>query len=201
MIERVDNDEVETETFLQCFEGHASKIYPVVFGGEGMLSGQLSGDLDNNLDKIRRHFEANRQTYTTLEQLVSQEVAKKGKDALLSEKDVAVKGLLWLTRTLDFICTLIEKLASRNDKTPAVLAQETYSATLEKYHGWMGRTAFSSALTWMTDIDNLLELFGFSNEADFKIAAEELTTKLRPYVTENYALLDKYDVHFQYKVM
>lgn len=200
-IKFTEEKQIYTESFIACFKSHTAKLYGIIFGGEGMISSQLGGDLENNITKINRHYEANKEKYVTLERMVMTELETKGKEALLAEKDVAVKGVLWLTRTLNFICTLLEKLCEAKGTDAATCAQQTYSETLEPYHGWFGRTTFSSTLGWITDTEKLLQLFGFSSEEEFKQVAIQLTTKLRPFISHNFALLDKYDVHFKYKVM
>eukprot|EP00924_Labyrinthula_sp_SR-Ha-C_P003122 snap_masked-scaffold_50-processed-gene-1.68-mRNA-1 protein AED:1.00 eAED:1.00 QI:0/-1/0/0/-1/1/1/0/217 len=195
-----NENQTNTESFINCFETYGPQIYPLLFG-EGMICTQLGGDMDNNIQKIKRHFLEHKTEYITIEEMVKTEVQVNGKDKLYNEKDVAVKGVLWLNRTLDFICTMLEKLVNRGEKTTLDIVQETYEVTLKPFHGWIAGGVFSSALGWVSDIETLLKQFGFASEEEFKTAAKELTKKLRPIVKENYDILDKYDVHFKYSVM
>lgn len=194
-----DNGEIDIESFLDAMEGNVSRAYVVVFGGEGLIQGQLTGDLENNLKKVRRHFEKNKEN-TTFDKLAEFEVKTYGKAHLLATKDVGVKGILWLTRTLNFITTLVEGLVNHNGKHPTEVAKETYAKTLQPFHGFLASTTFSTALGWTSDSETLLKLFGFKSEEEFKKEALIFLTKMKPLIEKNFAVLDKYDVHFTYKV-
>uniref|UniRef100_A0A7S3PNH2 Glycolipid transfer protein domain-containing protein n=1 Tax=Aplanochytrium stocchinoi TaxID=215587 RepID=A0A7S3PNH2_9STRA len=199
-IPKNEQEEVLTEGYLLALEGRASKVYAVLFGGEGMLSNQLGGALEHDLAKIRKHYEVNKVDYETLDSMVKNEAAKLGKQKCLAEKDVAMKGLLWSTRTLNFICTLIEKILEAGGDTVRC-ARDTYAETLAPYHGWMGSTTFNGALGWIADEEKLLELFEYPTKEEFRTSGQEFVSHLRPLIKQNFEILDKYDVHFTYKVL
>mmetsp|Transcript_12610 Transcript_12610/g.14464 ORF Transcript_12610/g.14464 Transcript_12610/m.14464 type:complete len:220 (-) Transcript_12610:66-725(-) len=199
-LEKDDKGDFVTESYLVVLENRASKIYEILFGGEGVLSGQLGGALEHDLAKIRKHWEQNKTDYVTLDSMVQKEVEKLGKEQCLAVKDVAMKGLLWSTRTLNFICTFLEKVLAFPDKGGIACAKETYAETLQPFHGWIGSTTFSGALSWVQD-DNLADKFKYDSKEEMAKVLKSCCEQLRPLIEHNFAILDKYDVHFTYKVL
>mmetsp|Transcript_11838 Transcript_11838/g.13466 ORF Transcript_11838/g.13466 Transcript_11838/m.13466 type:complete len:236 (-) Transcript_11838:232-939(-) len=199
-IPRNENNEITTEGLINCLEGRVAAIYPILFGGKGVLSKQLGADLDGNVAKIKRHYLSHSQEYGTIDQMVQAEVSREGVKKLLKHKDVAVKGVLWLTRTLNFLCTFCEKIIERGGDARKV-AKETYAETLKPYHGWIGTTTFGSALSFVSDERKLMKTFGYAAWEEFEASAIRFAQLIRPIIDENFAVLIKHDVHFTYKVM
>lgn len=195
----IHNNKIDIKTFLNSMDGNLAEAYKILFGGEGIIQSQLAGDLNNNLSKIRRHYETSPEKHD-FESLIAYEVEKYGLDKILAEKEFGAKGVLWLSRTINFITTLLENLIKRGSQLPSDIAVVSYNETLKPYHGFIASTTFSAALRWMTDMETLLKQFKLPSEAEFKRQASIFVTKMRPLITHLFAILDKQQVNFQYKV-
>ena len=67
---------------------------------------------------------------------------------VLADPSAAI-ALLWMRRTLQFNCALLDRLCSSGTLTMAEAAREAYAKELEHYHNWLLRNTFNMALNAM----------------------------------------------------
>ena len=77
--------EIPTDQWLNAFCDRADKCYDILFGG-GMLAGQLKGDINNSLTTVKKQYDANKDKFVTIEQMIEIEVKARGKKDCFKDK-------------------------------------------------------------------------------------------------------------------
>ena len=164
-----------------------------------MLAGQLKGDINNSLNTVKKQYEANKEKFTTIEKMIELEVKTRGKKECFKDKTSACIGQLWTYRAMNFLCTFMEYLV-KGGLTPGQCGKQTYKDCLERYHGWLARTAVGNAMGWCPTRENIIEKFLFETDAEMIEAANRYIAVLRPLLNQVIAIMDKNDVNFPDKV-
>ena len=190
--------EIPTDQWLNAFCDRADKCYDILFGG-GMLAGQLKGDINNSLTTVKKQYDANKDKFVTIEQMIEIEVKARGKKDCFKDKTSACIGQLWTYRALNFLCTFMEYMVKGN-LTPSQCGKQTYKDCLERYHGWLARTAVGNAMGWCPTREKIIESFLFKTQEEMAEAANRYIAVLRPLLNQVIAIMDKNDVNFPDKV-
>ena len=108
--------------------------------------------MTGNIKKIRDRQTFAPQTSTTLQALVTSELAQKSPKA-----HTATEGLLWLTRGLDFTAQALRHDLTANASVTALTAKPPqeladsfragYKTSLAPHHSWMVKPIFSAAMS------------------------------------------------------
>eukprot|EP00002_Diphylleia_rotans_P025980 TRINITY_DN5157_c0_g1_i1.p1 TRINITY_DN5157_c0_g1~~TRINITY_DN5157_c0_g1_i1.p1 ORF type:complete len:204 (-),score=59.83 TRINITY_DN5157_c0_g1_i1:103-714(-) len=115
-------------------------------------------DMNGNIDKLKKHQAKNPTQFTTVQELIKNEIAAKS----TKESGSATDALLWLKRALEFIAKLLQEVLAKPDEL-TTLASNAYYATLANYHGWVVRGVFTMALSAVPYRKDFLEKLGKGN--------------------------------------
>lgn len=109
----------------------------------------VSADMNGNITKIRKRYDASPANSQTLQSLCKAELA--------SKSHTATEGLLWLVRGLDFTAQSLRNdlttntgLSTAEAKPKAELAdsfRSAYKNTLAPHHGFLVKPLFSAAMS------------------------------------------------------
>ncbi|RVD89892.1 uncharacterized protein DFL_000880 [Arthrobotrys flagrans] len=125
---------VDTVSFLG-----ASESLVGLFDILGSTSfGPVKSDLNGNIAKLQKRYDAAKDKSATLQELVLAERAEKKKEA--------TEGLVWLLRGLDFTAKGIRHNLENPSEELATSFQHAYDGTLKQYHNFVVKGIFSVAL-------------------------------------------------------
>ncbi|KAF3082135.1 hypothetical protein TWF225_007631 [Orbilia oligospora] len=125
---------VDTVSFLG-----ASESLVGLFDILGSTSfGPVKSDLNGNIAKLQKRYDAAKEKSGTLQELVLAERAEKKKDA--------TEGLVWLLRGLDFTAKGIRHNLDNPTEELATSFQHAYDGTLKQYHNFVVKGIFSVAM-------------------------------------------------------
>jgi len=133
-------------------------------------------DIVGNIKKIYLKYTSSPETFTSLQSMVAHEI-KLGQCRMSSSATIAI---LWLTRTLDFIRSLMEEFL-KGSEDMLMIVNDSYTRTLRDFHGWVIRSAFAMAVRSVPSKQELFHL----------LAVEESDTS-QPMFTKS-LLLDMAD--------
>jgi hypothetical protein len=103
----------------------------------------VRADVGGNIERLAARAAADAPRYAgDLFAIVRDEVA----EGAVAGSASCARGLLWLKRAMEFLSTLIRRLAGDADASLAAAASEAYCATLQRYHGWLVTGTFTVAL-------------------------------------------------------
>ncbi|XP_062098900.1 glycolipid transfer protein 3-like [Humulus lupulus] len=153
----------------------------------------LRQDVHQNIQRLEKLHESDPSLYSNVVEMVKKEVtqgvAKKGASCC--------KALVWLTRSLDFTVTLLEKLSSSNDSGEMSMEQaveEAYNVTLKPWHRWISSAAFKVALKLVPDHQYFISLILAKDEnyATLKEEMQTLILLLVPFLAQIHSILRFY---------
>ncbi|CAH1251670.1 GLTP [Branchiostoma lanceolatum] len=101
----------------------------------------VKSDITGNIKKLTQKYSTDPARYSTLQDIVKQEMDTKTTKA----KNSATDALLWLKRALQFIRQILVGIAT-GEKDLTKVAKKAYEDSLKKYHGWMVQGIFSLAM-------------------------------------------------------
>lgn len=189
-------ENIEVAAFLACFEERAARVYDILFGG--MSGRQLKSDLEGNINHIKNGNTA--APAATLNDLIAARIAAVGLKKVKKESSGPVLGLLWFTRGVNFICTLIEKIASDDSQTPSAHASATYKEVLKPYHGWLTSKFCGTMMGSCPSKDSIMQKFGYATWDEAKVAMANYVAVMRPVVQSLLATLEANQANFPDKV-
>lgn len=125
-------DQLDTDIFLEAARG----IIPFL-ESLGKAFGLLKKDMLGNVEKIEKYRVKNPEKYKFINSIVEED-----QSSMKNGMSDGCVGVLWLKRALDFIHAIFTELikdftAGVTDETLSPLINRAYTATLEKYHGWL----------------------------------------------------------------
>lgn len=152
----------------------------------------LRQDIYQNIQRLERIQESDPTLYSDVVEILKKEVtegnAKKGHSCS--------KAFVWLTRSLDFMVTLLQLIAKDSGLNMEQAVEESYIVTLKPWHGWISSTAYRVALKLVPDNKTLIAiLMGKDEDQDtLKEDIETLTSLVVPLLDEIHSILIRYDL-------
>ncbi|KAK9281466.1 hypothetical protein L1049_004369 [Liquidambar formosana] len=173
-----EEGEVLTKPFLDA----CKHILPVIdqFGAAMAL---VKSDIGSNLSRLESKYLSNPSEFKHLYSIVQAEVEAKTAKASSS----CTSGLLWLTRTLDFLVELFHILLEHSEWTMSQACSESYSKTLKKWHGWLTSSSFTVGMKLVPDRKKVMDVLGGTGDLNSDI--ERFCTSLCPFLEENHRFL------------
>ncbi|XP_051153040.1 glycolipid transfer protein 1-like isoform X1 [Andrographis paniculata] len=102
----------------------------------------LKSDISSNIFRLESKYYADLTRFKLLYSLVQAEVeANTAKDS-----SSCTNGLLWLTRTMDFLVQLFRNLCECQDWSMLQCCNNSYAITLKKWRGWLASSSFSAKI-------------------------------------------------------
>ncbi|XP_078580876.1 pleckstrin homology domain-containing family A member 8-like [Branchiostoma floridae x Branchiostoma japonicum] len=147
----------------------------------------VKSDINGNILKLTKKYSTNPDRYSTLQDIVKQEMAEKTTKA----KHSATDALLWLRRALVFPQQIFAGIAE-GETDMVKVAKAAYERSLKKYHGWMVQGIFSLAMKAVPYYHDFVMKVASGDEKamirDAKTYADELgilTKALQDFYTAN----------------
>ncbi|XP_051153042.1 glycolipid transfer protein 1-like isoform X2 [Andrographis paniculata] len=123
----------------------------------------LKSDISSNIFRLESKYYADLTRFKLLYSLVQAEVeANTAKDS-----SSCTNGLLWLTRTMDFLVQLFRNLCECQDWSMLQCCNNSYAITLKKWRGWLASSSFSVVMKLVLDGKKFLKVLGLEKN-DFK---------------------------------
>ncbi|XP_038053815.1 glycolipid transfer protein-like [Patiria miniata] len=103
----------------------------------------VKSDVNGNMKRVRKRYDEDPEKFSTLADII--EIDVKENKGLKSNS--TTEALLWLSRALNFICTILKNVIEGNVKDNSIIPalSTAYKATLEGYHSWFVRKAVELA--------------------------------------------------------
>ncbi|KAH9290801.1 hypothetical protein KI387_034918, partial [Taxus chinensis] len=143
----------------------------------------IRSDVGGNIQRLENMYESSKSEYDLLYEIVRKEVAEGVAKKPLS----CTKGVLWLTRAMDFMIVLLVALADHADWSLKQAVEYSYNTTLKQWHGWISTAAFNVGLKLIPERQNFMKLLG--DTSNLKEDVDKLVSSLSPLLQENHAFL------------
>jgi len=130
----INADGVDTLQFLKASDGLANLFD--LFGSAAFTT--VQSDIKGNVAKVRTRYEANPALSSTLEKLVTNELAEK--------KKTASEGLMWLLRGQSFTCKGLQHVQANPSEELAGAFTKSYGDTLKPHHNFVVKGIFAVAM-------------------------------------------------------
>ncbi|XP_068649070.1 glycolipid transfer protein 3-like [Aristolochia californica] len=153
----------------------------------------LRQDIHQNVRKVEKLYETDRTAYSNLIEIVKKEVG----EGIAKNTQSCTRAILWLTRSLEFTISLLEKVTEDPDRNLQEVVEESYGTTLKLWHGWISYAAYKVALKLIPNNKTFISLLVADGE-DYKMLKEDVksfVTLLLPILTDIHAILTTYGVH------
>ncbi|CAE7713878.1 gltp [Symbiodinium sp. CCMP2592] len=138
---KVSDGSTEASSFLS-----AASVTVMVFDVFGKLLQGFQADMRKNIEMVQQHVKGE----ISLEKLVDDEAKAEGSHAKALREGNASMGLLWLSRSLRLLQTMLGKLdAGKAHAAPLSLSrciQAGYETSLRPHHNFVTRQVISAAL-------------------------------------------------------
>ncbi|KAK9023646.1 hypothetical protein V6N11_003854 [Hibiscus sabdariffa] len=133
----LDLAHIPTKPFL-----HVCTLILQVLDKIGPTMAVLRQDIHQNIQRLEILFESDPTKYSNLIEMLKKEEsegnARKGSSCS--------KAFLWLTRSMDFMVALLQRLVKEPGQNMEQAVQESYNVTLKPRHGWISSAAFKDCL-------------------------------------------------------
>ncbi|XP_034674914.1 glycolipid transfer protein 3-like [Vitis riparia] len=147
----------------------------------------LRQDVHQNIQRLEMAHESNPSKYSNFVEMLKKEVnegnARKGASCC--------KAFVWLTRSMDFMAALLQRLAKDPRQSMEQAVEESYSIALKPWHGWISSAAFKVALKLVPDDKTFITLL-LAKDENLDTLLEEmqaLTSLLLPFLEEIHSIL------------
>ncbi|KAM6542538.1 hypothetical protein CsatB_006985 [Cannabis sativa] len=131
----------------------------------------LRQDVHQNIQRLEKVHECDPTLYANVVEMVKKEVTQ----GLARKGPSSTKAFLWLTRSLDFTVTLLEKLSSDEMMSMEQAVEEAYNITLKPWHRWISSAAFKVALKLVPDREYFISLI-LAKDENYATLKEEMHT-------------------------
>jgi len=136
-VSRQSKNGVPTLEFLEACEG----VLPFLNKIGAKAFAPVKIDLQGNIQKLRTKYKSNSDEFTTLQQMIQQEIRTK----TYRRKQSATDALLWLKRGLRFIQKFLFEIKSGQNNITVAL-NKAYALSLKPYHSYIVGGIFALAV-------------------------------------------------------
>ncbi|KAK8649177.1 hypothetical protein V6N13_129911 [Hibiscus sabdariffa] len=104
------------------------------------------------------------------------------------------RAILWLTRSIDFMVVLLQRLVKDPGQGMEQAVEESYNVTLKQWHGWISSAAFKVALKLVPDNETFITLLMTEDENRDKLREDmqTLVSLLVPLLEDIHSILRVY---------
>ncbi|CAN0921510.1 Glycolipid transfer protein 3 [Linum grandiflorum] len=99
---------------------------------------------------------------------------KEASEGISRKRDSCSRAFLWLTRSLDFTTSLLQKLAKDPGHDMEKAVEESYNSSLKPWHGWISSAAFKVALKLVPDNKTFVSLLKTKDENNTDMVKEDM---------------------------
>lgn len=176
---------IPTNPFL-----HVCNLFIQVLDKIGPTMTVLRQDIHHNIQRLETFHESEPSLSSNLVEILKKETS----EATAKKRTSCSRAIVWLTRSMDFTVTLLEKLAKEPEQSMEQAVEESYNITLKPWHGWISSAAFKVALKLVPDNKNFTNLLmgKDGNSETLKEEMQTLITLLSPFLEEVHSILRNY---------
>jgi len=186
----ISDDGIPTLAFLNACDS----ILPFLNKIGAKAFAPVKIDLQGNIKKLRTKYQSNSHEFTTLQQMIQQEIRTK----TYKRRQSATDALLWLKRGLRFIHKFLFEIKS-GQKNITVALNEAYAQSLKPYHSYIVGGIFALAVKSAPNEEEfikalLVEKKEFIEDRDFR---KLLLEDIEQYTYAMEIVLDIIDKFYQ----
>ncbi|CAL1412709.1 unnamed protein product [Linum trigynum] len=190
-----DND--DGDEGHNCSDGHPATTIPTrpflhvcnlvvqILDNIGLTMVVLRKDIIHNIQRLESQFDVDPSLYSNLIEILK----KESNEGSSRKRNSCSKALLWLTRSLDFMCGLLQNLVKDLSKDMEQVVEECYSTSLKPWHGWISSAAFKVALKLVPNRKTFISLLKPKDETNDDILKEDTDSLLVPILQDIHAAL------------
>ncbi|KAI3947866.1 hypothetical protein MKX01_034531 [Papaver californicum] len=191
-----DHDYISTKHFLHAC--NLLLLQPLDKVGPSMLV--LRQDVHQNIERLEKFLESDPSSFGNVVQILKKEATERSARKVSS----CTRGLIWLTRSLDFAVALLYKLVKDQGGQIRMkqAVEESYNISLRPWHGWISSAAYRVALKLVpeerkTFINLLMANQDQKDSIDdlFTQEIKSLTAILLPLLDQIHSILIKFNYH------
>ncbi|XP_021760966.1 glycolipid transfer protein 3-like [Chenopodium quinoa] len=150
----------------------------------------LKQDISKNIQRLEMLCDSDPATYSNLIEILNKEAVERN----AKKSNSCSKALLWLTRSLDFMGSLLQHITIEPRENMEQIVGNSYEMTLKPWHGWISATAYKVALKLLPDTNTFISLLMAKGE-NFDTLRDEIQTLvslLVPLLQQLHSTLDLY---------
>ncbi|XWS25004.1 hypothetical protein CRYUN_Cryun27aG0033400 [Craigia yunnanensis] len=114
----------------------------------------LRQDIHQNIQRLEILCESDTTKYSNLIEILK----KEGSEGNGRKGTSCSRAFLWLTRSMDFMVALFQRLVKDPGQNMEQAVEESYNITLKPWHGWISSAAFKVALKLVPDNKTFISL-------------------------------------------
>ncbi|MCL7023590.1 hypothetical protein MKW94_024052 [Papaver nudicaule] len=148
----------------------------------------LRQDVNQNIQRLEKLHDIDPSMYKNVVGILK----KENREGTSRKTNSCTRALVWLTRSMDFAVSLLEKLSKEPDGNLKKAIEESYEITLKPWHQWISTAAYRVALRLVPeDAKTFINLLMAPDEDydDLKEEILSLVSSLRPILNEIHCIL------------
>lgn len=131
----------------------------------------LRQDIHQNIQRLEQLYESEPLKFSNLVEMLKKETL----EGTARKSNSCSKGFVWLTRSMDFMAALLQKIAKEPGQSIEQAVEESYIITLKPWHGWISSAAYKVALKLVPDKKTFTEVLMAKGE-NYEALREEIMT-------------------------
>ncbi|XP_030524599.1 glycolipid transfer protein 3-like [Rhodamnia argentea] len=147
-------------------------------------------DIHQNVQRVELFKESDPLKYSNLVEMIKKEAG----EGNARKSDSCSRAIVWLTRSMDLMAALLQRLAKDPGQKMEQAVEESYNVTLKPWHGWISSAAFKVALQLVPETKTFINLLKTKDESyeNFKEDAQTLISLISPVLEEIHSILKLY---------
>ncbi|OMO94396.1 hypothetical protein CCACVL1_06030 [Corchorus capsularis] len=183
--ENLTTTHIPTKPFL-----HVCTLILQVLDKIGPTMAVLRQDIYQNIQRLEILCESDPAKYSNLIEVLKKEES----EGNARKNSSCSKAFLWLTRSMDFMVALLQRLVKDPWQNMEQVVEESYNLTLKPWHGWISSAAFKVALKLVPDNKTFVSLLMTKDQSsgNLKEDMQTLISLLVPILEEHHSILKFY---------
>ncbi|KAL4272043.1 hypothetical protein GQ457_13G010580 [Hibiscus cannabinus] len=146
----------------------------------------LGQDIHQNIQRLEILCESDPTRYSNMIEILKKE-DREGN----ARNSTSSRAILWLTRSIDFMVVLLQRLVKDPGQRMEQAVEESYNVTLKQWHGWISSAAFKVALKLVPDNETFITLLMTEDENRDKLREDmqTLVSLLVPLLEDIHSIL------------
>ncbi|KAI6691078.1 hypothetical protein NL676_027906 [Syzygium grande] len=147
-------------------------------------------DVHRNVQRVELFKESNPSKYSNLAEMIKKEAG----EGNARKSNSCSKAIVWLTRSMDLMVALLQRLANDPGQKMEQAVEESYNVTLKPWHGWISSAAFKVALQLVPETKTFINLLKTKDESyeNFKEDTQTFVSLISPVLEEIHCILKVY---------
>ncbi|XP_021284562.1 glycolipid transfer protein 3 [Herrania umbratica] len=183
--DNLDAAHIATKPFL-----HVCTLILQVLDKIGPTMAVLRQDIHQNIQRLEILCESDPTRYSNLIEILKEEDSEGNARTNTS----CSRAVLWLTRSMDFMVDLLQRLVENPGQNMEQAVEESYNITLKPWHGWISSAAFKVALKLVPDSGTFISLLMTKDQTydNLREDMQTLISLLVPILEEIHSILNFY---------